>query len=460
MTPDGALCWSFEDVQPGETVEVPIYIAAGSTRAEAQQVLDRAKSQPTSRWFSVTADYWRDFVEAAVPAPAASEEVRELYERSLLTMKLMSDERSGSVVAAPEFDEGYTLCGGYAYCWGRDAAFITTALDRVGLEGLSTRFYEWTLTSQDPDGSWQQRHYHDGRLAPSWGLQIDEGASIIWGMWQHFSHIQDRAFAEQVWPAVVKGAGFLVRYLDEETGLPTPSRDLWEERVAEHTYSAAAVFGGLTAAAAFAELAGRPELAASWREAAARIQQSIRELCWNENRGSFYRGLMLAVDEQVYRSANTQGLGTSVKTSAKGYTTYYLQHDPIIDISLLGITVPFGVFPVDDPRMVRTADAVEAALTAQGVGGIKRYENDTYIGGNPWILTTLWLCHYRIHRGQYAEARALLQWAADHRTSMGLLPEQIDKHTGDTAWVVPLTWSHAMYIIAVTLLAEHGQLNA
>ncbi|UJF34486.1 glycoside hydrolase family 15 protein [Paenibacillus hexagrammi] len=459
MQPDGALSWSFTSVQPGQTVEVPVYIAAGSTRQEAAEALALAKSQPAAYWYDQTAAYWQQYLADAVPAPEAAEDIRELYERSLLTMKLMSDEQSGSVVAAPEFDEGFTRCGGYAYCWGRDAAFITTALDRVGLSDLSTRFYEWTLTAQDADGSWQQRHYHDGRLAPSWGLQIDEGASILWGMWQHYSHIQDAAFAERVWPAVAKGADFLVSYIDEETGLPAPSRDLWEERLAEHTYSAAAVYGGLTAAAAFARLRGLEEQASAWALAAEGIQQRIGDSCWNEDRGSFYRGLKLAVTEPEFRSAEEQGAATSVKVSAKGYPTYLLQHDPVIDISLLGISVPFGAVDVHDPRMARTAEAIERELTVPVVGGIKRYEDDPYIGGNPWILTTLWLSHYKIAVGQYEEARALLQWAVDHRTDMGLLPEQIDKVTGETAWVVPLTWSHAMFILAVSMLSEVDQLR-
>ncbi|MEW9699680.1 glycoside hydrolase family 15 protein [Paenibacillus sp. SI8] len=460
MAPDGALCWQLTDVQPGQTVEIPVYIAAGSTRQEAADTLAQAKSQPASYWFEQTSAYWHKFLADAVPAPNASDAIRELYERSLLTMKLMSDEQSGSVVAAPEFDEGFTRCGGYAYCWGRDAAFITTALDRVGLSDMSTRFYEWTLTAQDADGSWQQRHYHDGRLAPSWGLQIDEGASILWGMWQHYSHIQDPAFAELVWPAVAKGADFLVRFLDEETGLPSPSIDLWEERLAEHTYSAAAVYGGLKAAAAFAQLRGFETEAAAWSMAAESIQQRIRELCWNEERGSFYRGVKLAVTEQTYLQGEKLGAIASITTDAKGYSTYFLKHDPVIDISLLGISVPFAAVSIDDPMMVSTAEAITKTLTVPGVGGIKRYEDDNYIGGNPWILTTLWLSHYHIGRAEYDKARELLQWAVDHRTETGLLPEQIDKETGETAWVVPLTWSHAMFILAVSMLAEVNQLQS
>jgi GH15 family glucan-1,4-alpha-glucosidase len=101
-----------------------------------------------------------------------------------------------------------------------------------------------------------------------------------------------------------------------------------------------------------------------------------------------------------------------------------------------------------------TAEAVEAALTSPVVGGIKRYEDDPYIGGNPWILTTLWLAQYRIAVGELEKAEQLLQWAVDHRTAMELLPEQVDKQTGETAWVVPLTWSHAMYVSTLFQFAE------
>ncbi|CAM4415605.1 glycoside hydrolase family 15 protein [Paenibacillus tarimensis] len=460
MSPEGALSWRFADVAPGASVELPVYIAAGSTRDEAHRVLRQAKSRLASEWLNMTQEYWRSYLAAANPAPAEADTVISgLYERSLLAMKLMTDERSGSVVAAPEFDEAFSRCGGYAYCWGRDAAYITTAFDRAGLESLSGRFYAWTLTAQDPDGSWQQRHFPDGRLAPSWGLQIDEGASIIWGMWQHYLHTRSDEFVRLVWPAVERGADFLMTYLDEENGMPLPSHDLWEERIGEHTYSAAAVYGGLTAAASFAELHNAGAKASVWRDAAARIRETIREQCWNSERSSLYRGLKLRVSEPEYSKAAESGVIGSIRTDDKGYVSYWLDHDPVIDISLLGVAVPFGVLAVDDPIMTATADAIEQALTVGTVGGIMRYEGDPYIGGNPWILTTLWLCHYRIRQGRYDEARELLRWAAEHRTLTGLLPEQVDKVTGKTAWVVPLTWSHAMYVLAVTMLSAEGQLG-
>ena len=453
MSPDGALSWELV-IPPGSICELTVYIAAGSSQDEAAAALAQARSLGYVRAYEQTADYWRLYLAKTVPCPVDREDVRRLYERSLLTMKLLSDEQSGAVVAAPECDEHFSRCGGYGFCWGRDAAFIATAMDKSGLSDLASRFYDWALIAQSSDGSWQQRHYHDGRLAPSWGLQIDEGASILWGMWQHYLRECSPAFAAQVWPAVRRGAQFLLSYLDPETGLPLPSVDLWEERTGEHLYSAAAVYGGLQGTAAFAELHQDAELARQCRDAAERIRRQITDHCWNEERGAYLRGLKHQVDARIYEEAIMAGKKGSVSVDSKGYRAYVLAEDPILDVSLLGLCIPFGVLPADDPRMAQTADALEAALTVPGVGGLKRYEDDPYIGGNPWILTTLWLCQYRIQQGRFDAAWPLLQWAIDHQTETGLLSEQVDRETGKPVWVVPLTWSHAMFILAVHMLAE------
>lgn len=453
MRGDGAMEWAIDSLAPGCSATVPLYIAAGHNEAEVLTELRRAKAQSPEHWAAYSERYWSDYLEKANPCPLEDEEIRALYDRSLLVFKLMADT-SGSIIAAPEFDEHFSRCGGYAYCWGRDAAFITAALDRAGLYDLSKAFYDWTLKSQSLDGSWQQRHYHDGSLAPSWGLQIDEGASILWGMRQHYLVKRDDNFARKAWPAVKRGASFLISFIDEASGLPRPSIDLWEEREASHAYSSAAVCGGLSAAAGFAELAGEPALAEQWRAAAERIAVAIDEQCWNPESGRYYRGLHLTVGRERYEEAVLAGMPASVEQLGKGYERYVLAYDDVPDISLLGLSVPFGAVSPGSEKMRKTADAVEAALTVPSVGGIKRYADDTYIGGNPWILTTLWLAHYRIAVGQLDKARSLLNWAMKHRTEAGLLPEQIDKTTGETAWVVPLTWSHAMFVLTVWLLKE------
>jgi len=455
----GALAWDFPPLAPGETCELTLYLAAGERLERAFDKLSELQAATHAELYERTAAWWRDWLNGANPCPIDDDKIRSLYERSLLVMKLMCDE-SGAVIAAPEMDETYERCGGYGYCWGRDAAFIAGALDLAGLTELSEKFFRWALTAQDRSGAWQQRHYHDGTLAPSWGLQIDEGAAILWGLWRHYELTgSEWVLSDEVWHAVEAGADFLTRMLDDND-LPKPTHDLWEERIAQHAYSSAAVCGAFDAAARIAEARGHRDRAEEWRDFSRRVKAGISSLLWDAERGCHYRSIRLTVPEEQYNAAIRSGGRGSVIEGIKGYKKYVLDFDPIVDVSLLGLAIPFAVLDPGDERMAKTADQVERKLWSPVVGGIKRYENDRYIGGNPWILTTLWLAQFRIAQGRTDAAERLMQWAIDHQTPFGLLPEQIDRDTGSAAWVVPLTWSHAMFVLAVRMLADSRKNDA
>ncbi|HEV7235967.1 MAG TPA: hypothetical protein VGN15_07290, partial [Ktedonobacteraceae bacterium] len=68
----------------------------------------------------------------------------------------------------------------------------------------------------------------------------------------------------------------------------------------------------------------------------------------------------------------------------------------------------------------------------------------------------LWLALQDMGSGQQARALHLYSWVLEHRTSLDLLPEQVDRTTGEPCWVVPLGWSHAMFILATLALGEHA----
>jgi oligosaccharide amylase len=366
----------------------------------------------------------------------------------------MTNKRTGALLAAPEVDEQFTRCGRYAYCWGRDAAFITSALDRCGLSEAAENFFFWAAGVQDDDGSWQQRFYMDGNLAPSWGLQIDEGGSIIWGVLQHYNVTKNRDFLVRLWPCVKKGVEFLVRYIDNETGLPWLSFDLWEEQLGEHAYSSAAVCAGIEAGARIAELLGEPrELAEEWREHAGRLREAIFRNFWKPEWNRFIRSIRVKLNCWGEEHTDRKIL---LKINEKSIARDYTLEDGTLDISLLGLCVPFGIYPADDERMTSTADVLEKQLNVNG--GLMRYEHDNYIGGNPWILTTLWAALYNIGSKDFEKAREYFWWAVRGTTEQGLLPEQIDKLTGRPAWVIPLTWSHAMFVLVLDRLLEAGEL--
>jgi GH15 family glucan-1,4-alpha-glucosidase len=149
---------------------------------------------------------------------------------------------------------------------------------------------------------------------------------------------------------------------------------------------------------------------------------------------------------------------TYIKVNPKGYFRDFTLEDWLLDISLIGLAVPFGMYAADDPKMTNTVGKLTGALSGSPAGGLKRYENDGYIGGNPWVISTLWMALYCIELKDYNKAREYLEWTVTSRSKLGLLPEQADRDSGKPAWVLPLTWSHAMYVLVYSGLHEAGAL--
>jgi GH15 family glucan-1,4-alpha-glucosidase len=126
--------------------------------------------------------------------------------------------------------------------------------------------------------------------------------------------------------------------------------------------------------------------------------------------------------------------------------------DPCVDSSSLHVVLE-GILEPDDPMAIANLTTVERELWVDSaVGGLARYEDDYYfrrdfnLPGNPWIITTLWLAQSHALAGRMERARELLAWATAQQAPTGVLPEQVDPHTGEHLSVSPLTWSHSEYL--------------
>jgi len=449
-----SMAWDLGDLQPGESKSFSLYLAAGHEENQVRSLLAEAASKTGSQWLEKTKQYWQGWL---APDEQNGKPGDPAFRRSLLTMKLLSDQETGASIAAPEFDPCYQASGGYGYCWPRDSVYITAALDEAGFHDLAGRFYSFARSIQDPDGSWQQRYFTDGAVAPGWGKQIDQVGSVLWGYRHHYMLTGDPDFAADIWASLEAGAAYLANSI-EENGLPAPSFDPWEDELSQGTYSAAAVYAGLQASSEMAALRKERNKEKLWREASETVREAILKHQWSDSQNSFMRG----VNRRTFKDAHDYALSRGEKAfTAKDptglYETHWVGEDGRVDAALLGLAFPFAVLGPSDKRMRATALAIEEKLWDHNVGGLHRYEGDSYRGGNPWLITTLWLAIYHCMSGSRGRAEELYNWCLAQANQHLLLPEQADKNNGGPAWVLPLNWSHAMFVL--THLALHGKLS-
>lgn len=451
----GSMAWDLGELQPGESKAFSLYLAAGHEEDQVRSLLAEAGSKRGSQWLEETRQYWQGWLGSGTrhngnPGHPA-------FNRSLLTMKLLSNKETGASIAAPEFDPYYLACGGYGYCWPRDSVYIAVALDEAGFHDLAAKFYSFAKSVQDGDGSWQQRYFTDGAVAPFWGKQIDQVGSLLWGYGHHYSLTGDPDFLADMWTSLEAGAEYLANSI-EENGLPAPSFDPWEDEFSQGTYSAAAVYAGLKASSEIAALRKERNKEKRWHEASETVREGILKHQWSANQNSFIRGVNRKVYKDTYDYVLSRGEKAFTAKDPTGlYETHWVGEDRRVDAALLGLVFPFAVLGPTDKRIQATVLAIEERLWNHNVGGLHRYEGDNYRGGNPWLITTLWLAVFHCMTGNRSRAEELYHWCLAQANQHLLLPEQADKNNGGPAWVLPLNWSHAMFVL--THLALQGKLS-
>ena len=421
-----------------------VLAAFGATPDEAIARLAR----PAAVGFELLADerksYDREAIALAEPAAADVPGLPDLYARSLLVLEQLTDRETGATIAAPEFDPDFEQSGGYGFVWPRDLAYVVLGFLAAGRGDLVRPALRWLAREQAPEGLWLQRYWTDGSLAPSWGLhQVDETGIVLFSYEAAWRALGDAALDRELWPSARAAGDFLCAFIDPETGLPLPSVDLWEQSDGQHSYTAAATYGGLAACAAMAAR-HEPALAPGYLEAATRVQAAIEDHLWSERHGRYLRTRWAA------RSDELGDRPPPIFERRLRYPTRTVRsadpEDARVDSSLLGLAWPFRAVDPDAPRMRATTDAVERALALPD-GGVLRHEGDDYAGGNPWLISTLWLGLAKRQLGDDPGIERALEYALARKTALGLLPEQVTPD-GKPAWVVPLGWSHAMLMLA------------
>jgi glucoamylase len=454
----GATSHNFGRIDPGGNITQRMHICFGRSLDEVKALSSSVESVKPD--IADTTTWWRQQY-AHAQLTSGSINIRNVYNRSLITLRLLTDSGTGGIIAAPECDPDFRSCGGYGPCWPRDGAFIGYALDTVGKYDHARTFYDWALRVQSISGVWYQRYYVNEQIAPTWGLvQFDETGAVVWAMCHHIQLREDLSFGQKAFPQLIRACQYMQESLDQETGLAPMTKDLWEERDCISTFACASTWAGFHELSELALMLGENREAELWSSAATNLKTAIETHLWDASSGRFLRGLKTRVhphDVERLRSDSSFSGSDILEIEFAGKPRYLRRRDATIDASILGLSFPYEVFSPSDPRMMATAETIFSRLTTP-VGGIRRYEDDPYRGGNPWVICTLWLAIQDLASGRQERALDLYKWVVEHRTSLDLLPEQVDRVTGEPCWVIPLGWSHAMFILATRALTGKGLL--
>jgi oligosaccharide amylase len=434
------------------------WIVCGASVAEVHTLDELVIKEQPERLVASTEAYWRAWLEKEqTDLSLLPKDLQVLYRRSLMVMRVHTDNHGG-IIASSDTDMLHHGRDTYSYVWPRDAAIIAHTFDQAGYRDVSVRFFEFMADLLDPSGYLMHKYRSDGVLGSSWHpwiingeprlpIQEDETATVLFMLWEHYELHRDIEFVESMYNRFVEPAAeFMCEYVEALTGLPQASFDLWEEKYGTSTYTAASVYGGLMAAAKFANLLGKENASRTYQAVAERIRQAIGEVLFDKAEGVFVK--------QVFHTTDGE-----------------LVYDKTLDTSSLYGLLLFHVFDVDDERITSMVKAVDDRLQVHGNSkGYVRYEGDRYYrmqdaaSPNPWVITTLWIARYHIEKAQKLKdlkpALELLEWTASHATSGGVLAEQMHPDTREQLSTSPLVWSHAEFVLAVrAYLKKVGELD-
>ncbi|MDR0978523.1 MAG: hypothetical protein LBL91_01040 [Lachnospiraceae bacterium] len=438
MSNESCINYKIYDIKPGESKEIVIFISI----AEYEKInVLRVKHFNVKIEEKKAKNYWNEYIYKHNPFKTQlvsknAEPIKKILTRSILLLPLLTNMNGGGISAAIEVDEHKTKCGKYAYCWPRDAVFITEGLDIIGLKMETEKFYrEFCKEAQSSSGRWEQRFYTDGKLAPSWGYQIDETASVIYGLYNHYKKYESSKFLKTTTKMCEKAIENLKKYVEAIlSGTPELplSYDLWEENEGVHAYSMCAIYGAFDAYIKLSE-----DLKVVYEDNRLKLEQIRNQV---DELQKYMRDIKGYVIKHFYD---------------ENRLSFVRSNDKKMDISLLGLVTPFRMFEPKERRILNTVERINLTLRTY-TGGYLRYENDNYMGGNPWTVSNLWLANYYIEAGEKEKAKECFDFVVKTCSQHGLIPEQVNNSTLKPAWVLGLAWSHALFLIVLNKLIEEN----
>ena len=390
--------------------------------------------------FMQTVEYWRRWLSMCT----YTGRWREMVHRSALTLKLLTYEPTGAIVAAPttSLPEGV---GGernwdYRYTWIRDAAFTLYGLLRIGFTEEAERFMGWLedrCYKPKPDGPLQLMYGIDGRIdlteetldhlegyRGSRPVRVGNGAYDqlqldIYGELMDAVYLYNK-YGDPIWYELWIHLRGLIDWVCDNW--QRKDEGIWEVRSGrQHSvYSKLMCWVAVDRALRLADKRSFPADRERWLKVRDEIYEEIMDKGWSPERKAFVQ--------------------------AYGGDT--------LDASSLIMPLVFFVAP-KGPRMLSTLDAINRPPKDDGLvsnGLVFRYDVEKSADGlmgeeGTFNLCTFWLVEALTRAGRLEEARLIFEQMLGYANHLGLYAEEIGP-SGEALGNFPQAFTHLTLISA------------
>jgi alpha,alpha-trehalase len=389
--------------------------------------------------YEKTKTYWLDWVYRT----KAPKQHKDMVIRSAITLKLLTYQKTGAVIAAPTTSLpeiiGKDRNWDYRFCWIRDGSMIVDLYLRIGHLNSATSYMNFILNRMMLKraniaimyGINGEKVLEEKALAHLSGYensrpvrigndaylqrQNDLYGQLIEAIYTYFI-LNKRIKAdldEEIWTAVRTLA-----YIASQEW-KNPDQGIWERRgqPRHYVHSKLMSWVAMDRAAKIAQRIGKSQYAQRWLGIADEIKQDVLKNAWNEDIGSF--------------------------------TMYYGSKE--LDASNL-LMFHYGFLNANDQKMISTVKKSMDVLVKDNFAFRYLEEDEFGLPENSFIVCTFWMINALYLIGEKQKARDMFDNIANHANRFGLFSEDIETKTGRLTGNFPQGYSHLAFIQTALLL--------